>query len=349
MNSLICRARFLAAVPLLVLTISCSTPLEHLSTLVPSPAPSVSQKSRSAELVVPGQTHKLPDDRLLEQDATPSLNLNAAQLTHFNAFNPRRLVKSQALAPTQSQPAPFTTDPRADADGYGFDEYYNGQHFEGVTAYNTLWTSIIIPGGTDGYGTRALYAPTMKPPRSCLEVSNQYLNGSQYVAVYDFCENGGQYVVSKQASSEFSQTYIRSYYGNPQAGIQTVLEYSKSFDPYVVTACPTYSAQCDVAAIYNYITNRYDVLYARNEGNTNGVTQGWDQIETHFEAGFCPLHPDIYAIEINLYDANSHQDVPGTTSNSYRVTPYLSDGCFARGIYQFNPYAPNTSWQSIAR
>ena len=257
--------------------------------------------------------------------------LNPQELAAFNLAHPRNLPLQ--LDSRFAMPASASTTVHNNA-GYEYNEYPGCEELDGLLANNSFY------GGYQIY--QDLFAPTMKAPRGCLEASNQYYNDSQWFAVYDFCDNGGTYVVVEQVNASFYSRFVRELNGS---SVQQITDYSISYGPGQAPAAAgkcNKTSQCDAVAIYNYETNAFDVQWSRIEGGAGAYAEvGWINFEYYFFTGYCPTIPTMESTDIEVWE-DAKDGFVAPNNYSFDNGQGVSNSCFP-SPYTIDPVSP-TSW-----
>jgi hypothetical protein len=209
-----------------------------------------------------------------------------------------------------------------------------------------------------GYSQPAqlLYAPTGRPPNSCIEVGTAYRPGSSTppeVFAYDFCNPNapwsdppmntmkiGSYSQVLVIDDSFRTAFERDFGdGVPQYSMEIVQNPSGVWTLY----------------LYNWTAGLWLPYYtSRGTSFNNGFeqpTQGWDIFEPKYPSGVCISTPQIEAGGMQLYNRFSGQwvtmaNVSDAALGSSRNGDCIGydDGSGIGAYYEFFPQSDKTNW-----
>lgn len=196
----------------------------------------------------------------------------------------------------------------------------------GVYQVNDVGTNIVLPpriANDTGY----IYAPTMLPPlHTCIEATTIHRRGlggptQHYQGWYDWCQppGGAWAFLADITSLAFSQSYVRTYLGQPTITLSIVT--------------PTTFNGCWYAHLYDFLLGGWvQVLpsckrpVSYSPGAFSGQ-YGWTAWESYFTISNtnCVSFPAIRAMNIQYADPATSQFVPITSVPAGNVgTPSIS-------------------------
>ena len=207
--------------------------------------------------------------------------------------------------------------------GYGFQNYHD---IVGIYMNNSLYPDLTLTQSTNTQGN-TLYAPTTKATDDgCLEVNTFYsidqLNvQNRGVRIFDFCYAGFDTTFNFNANdSTFQEKYLRDF----GQGMMYTAEVISAPHVWSLKSPRRYANYVSSwrALLYNYQSNQWDLLWTTapgvNEYNGGG---GWDEFETHYEPGPCPvLNHTIYSNLLVSTDTINWG--PTSTQDLYYGIPY---------------------------
>jgi hypothetical protein len=174
-----------------------------------------------------------------------------------------------------------------------------------------------------------LYAPTLRAPKSCLEVTTIYFQGQNQIGIWDFCQATTAQSFSKiiSADAAWKSAHLRNFGdGIPAYTVEQSVDASTTWR----------------ALIFNYSTGAWEDVFDA-VGVANSV--GWDIFETHYEGEqTCPALPQITSSNIQLMQ----RGVGWASINQIAgVIPVASSGeCFGGATKAYSLSQPSaSSWR----
>ncbi|WP_290062449.1 hypothetical protein [Amycolatopsis solani] len=137
--------------------------------------------------------------------------------------------------------------------------YTGGSAVTGQDAIQSAYSDLTVSGDT-------LYAPTMKAPRSCVELVTAYNNGAKQVWAWDWCV-GVNVAKSVNIDATFRTTYVASVNGH---------------DSYHGKVEQTDAGTNTwTASLFNYRANRWDTLYTQRGTDQSQDNRSWNIFEIY--------------------------------------------------------------------
>lgn len=208
----------------------------------------------------------------VSKDTTPQINLSQQQLDALN----RQMLAHGARGPARAGRAPHnvTTESPREHGAIGTNIY---NQFAGVYATQSGWQGFKVADGNvilgrdpnGNFTYNVVFADTTKEPGGCFESGSGYWSYLSAFYVFDFCRNGGEFVVVKTFQTgpwfQYAQTFAD--------GTQTyTIENYRSADG------------TDHALLFNRQTNAWEELYSEPSGATRTArTDGWSITEYYNE------------------------------------------------------------------
>jgi hypothetical protein len=232
-----------------------------------------------------------------------------------------------------------------------------GGPYGGVVATHVIYTNdefnLQLPPGSTL--SQTLFAPTTRPPNgACLELGTAYRTapGEQTnatVYVFDFC-GGKKFAKQTPVGEEFISKYTFK-----------TADGHRAYNISITTNAPVPGISANWnAALYNFGTNRWDIIYSTTGVHTD--RRGWTIFETWFQKGQCSKSlPPIFAWDIN-YKNLSTSTWELATPNMHQMTVNQHDGkssdaantnCFnddktGAASYIFSALKADSAWQVAA-
>jgi hypothetical protein len=248
--------------------------------LVATPAPPQQDVTTFTKAAQPALDPSLlsPEVAKLHSNSTPPSSVSSSQ-------------QSQGVSPQATSLHGFT----------GWSLKFTGTN-DGFYSSNTANTTIDMPTSPYWFGTRSIYAPTMKTTNACVEVLTSTLKQNYFWVpalyhefwVWNWCSGNpdGQRAYIRTIDTNFINTYMR------------VLSQSVSPEPQYSFAAQRQSDGLWHVLLYNYNNNGWEDVYSSPGTVPDSTgTGGWAGFEMYMDNA-CPFSlPTIFAdgIQVRLY------------------------------------------------